>query len=149
MAHNQDDQDRAEAALKEAERKVVVTEAEADAKSKDVEVWATEVQSIVRAAQLSDQYADAMYAAGVEKMSHASAKEERAEHLLKKAGTLADRIEGHLAPKPIVQNEHDAPSSGGWGGVAPEDTPSEEKSTEAAPEEAPEEIAPGADGLEE
>lgn len=137
--HMAADRDRATATLSEAEAKLAAAQQDAEDKENAAMLWATEVQSIARAAQLSDQYAEAMYATGVEKFSHAKAKEERAEQLLHRAGTLADKIEGHLSPESIVEHEHQAPSSGGWGSADATTTttaaPEADKAEEAEQEE--------------
>merc|ERR1719478_391912 len=103
-------------ALGQAERKLLAAKSDVQDKRNAAEVWATEIRSIERAAQLGDQYAEAMYAAGVEKHSEANAKEKRAKDLLKRADKLADRIDERLSPPKIVHEEQaEAPSSSGWG----------------------------------
>jgi hypothetical protein len=103
-------------ALGQAERKLLAAQSDVQSKKDAAEVWATEILSIKRAAQLGDQYAEAMYASGVEKHAEAKEKEKRAKDLLKRADKLADRIDERLSPPSIVEEEHeDKPSSSGWG----------------------------------
>merc|ERR1719478_300996 len=102
--------------LGQAERKLLAAQSDVQDKMNSAEVWATEIRSIERAAQLGDQYAEAMYASGVEKHSEATAKEKRAKDLLRRADRLADRIDERLSPPRIVEEEHEKkPSSSGWG----------------------------------
>jgi hypothetical protein len=89
-------------------------------KEKAAEVWATEVRAIERAAQLGDQYSEAMYATGLEKHAKAKEKEKRAEDLLKRADALADRVEKKMEPPGIVAEEHeDNVSDNNWGSWFP------------------------------
>merc|ERR1719478_1134479 len=102
--------------LGQAERKLLAAQSDVQDKMNAAEVWATEIRSIERAAQLGDQYAEAMYASGVEKHAEAKEKEKRAKDILKRADKLADRIDERLSPPRIVHEEHDeAPSNNGWG----------------------------------
>jgi hypothetical protein len=102
--------------LGQAERKLLAAQSDVQDKMNSAEVWATEIRSIERAAQLGDQYAEAMYASGIEKHSEAEAKEKRAKDLLRRADKLADRIDEHLSPPRIVHEEQEKkPSSEGWG----------------------------------
>merc|ERR1719440_851528 len=104
------------ASLGQAERKLLAAQSDVQDKREAAEVWATEIRSIERAAQLGDQYAEAMYASGVEKHPEAKEKEKRAKDILKRADKLADRIDERLSPPSIVEEEHEEkPSSSGWG----------------------------------
>lgn len=77
------------------------------------QAWASQVQSTVVAAELSDDWAEKMYGEALQKLHAAEAKEHRAKELFSKAGELADRVDASLKPVPIAESVNQ--STGSWG----------------------------------
>jgi len=118
LAHKkqiQQDLTGVEEVLRGAATEMSGSDADVQTKQEEAISWEAQVRAIVRAAQLSDQFADSVYAAGIEKHSEAAAAQSRADNLLRRAGELADRVDSAMTPPAIIEDHDSSITVGGWG----------------------------------